>query len=129
MRDASRLNDLGLDPRAIEAAQQISPYSREGVDELRMLGIRSGLIRVRDQGNYISVQFDVPADTETTLLRFVHDFFESTNPWRPYVRIGNLRTNSETTYSWQELLDRLAEPRQNSATEFPLSSNPMETSH
>jgi hypothetical protein len=110
MRDPAALAALGVAPQVSTAAQQISPYDREAVDELRILGIRSGLIRVRDQGLYISVQFDMPAEAETDLLRFVRDFFEAENLWRPYVRVGNLRTNSEITYSWQEFLVRIAEP-------------------
>jgi hypothetical protein len=119
MRDAALMRRLDVDEHVIAAAQKVSPYG-DGVDELRILGIRSRLIRVRDQGNYIAVQFDAPTTAETILLRFVHDFFEATELWRPFVRVGNLRTNSETTYSWQEWLARLAEPLQSATTDFPV---------
>lgn len=109
MCDAAALAGLGVGPEVIVAAQQISPYGREDVDKLRILGIRSGLIRIRDQGLYISVQFDAAVDAETELLHFVHNFFRTTDLWRPYVRVGNLRTKSEITYSWQEFLDRVSE--------------------
>ncbi len=115
MCDEARMNELGLDPRIIEAAQRISPYSPEGEDQLRRLGIKSGLIRVRDHGNYISVQFDAPATAEASLLRFVFEFFEATILWRPYIRVGNLRTNVETTYSWQEAFDQVVPPPQAAA--------------
>jgi hypothetical protein len=109
MRDPAALSALGVAPQVSAAAEQISPYDREAVDELRTLGIRSGLIRVRDQKLYISVQFDAPIEAETGLLRFVRSFFEAEDLWRPYVRVGNLRTNCEVTYSWQEFVSLAAE--------------------
>ncbi len=110
MRDASAMAELGVALDVINAAQQIAPYGHDAVEELRILGIRSGLIRVRDQGLYISVQCDAPLDAKTELLRFVRSFFEAADLWRPYVRVGNLRTNCEVTYSWQEFVDRAAAP-------------------
>jgi hypothetical protein len=110
MRDAVALTELGVATEVIQAAQQISPYDRDAVDELRILGIQCGLIRVRDQGLYISVQFDALKETEEELLRFVRFFFEAANLWRPYVRVGNLRTNSERTLSWEEFLQRAKAP-------------------
>ena len=74
MRDASAMAELGVALDVINAAQQIAPYGHDAVEELRILGIRSGLIRVRDQGLYISVQCDAPLDAKTELLRFVRSF-------------------------------------------------------
>jgi hypothetical protein len=108
MRDPAALAALGVAPLVGKAAQQNPPYDREAVDQLRILGIRSGLIRVRDQGLYISVQFDAAVDAEAELLCFVRDFFETCELWRPFVRVGNLRTHIEQTLSWQEFLDRAA---------------------
>jgi hypothetical protein len=110
MRDATAMAELGVAQDVINAAQQIAPYGHDAVEELRILGIRSGLIRVRDQGLYISVQFDAPLEAQTELLCFVRNFFDAENLWRPYVRVGNLRTNSEITYSWQEFLVEIAGP-------------------
>ena len=109
MCDAAALAGLGVAPEVVSAAQKISPYGYDTVDELRILGIQSGLIRVRDQGMYISVQFDASKEVEEELFRFVRSFFETTNLWRPYVRFGNLRTNCEVTYSWQEFVSLAAD--------------------
>lgn len=108
MRDAAALAELSVASQVIDAAQRISPSGRDGENKLRILGIRNGLIRIRDQDMYISVQFDAPVEVETGLLHFVRGFFAANELWRPFVRVGNLRTNSEITYSWQELLDRFA---------------------
>lgn len=108
MHDSALLNELGVAPSIIAAAQQITPYSREGEDQLRVLGIQAGLIRTRDHGDYISVQFDATETEELTKLRFVYEFFLTTHQWRPYVRVGNLRTNTEITYSWEEFINRVA---------------------
>jgi hypothetical protein len=128
MRDAAALVELDVASHVIDAAQRISPYTREGVDELRIIGIRSGLIRVRDQGSYISVQFEAPTEAKTELLDFVRGFFESNDLWRPYVRVGNLRTNSEVTYSWQEFVDRAAPAHDTERLAF-IPSTPRRFTH
>ena len=97
---------LGVESSVIDAAQKISPYSRSGENELRLLGIRNGLIRVRDQHQYISVQFAAPESAEIARLRFVHAFLEAVTMWRPYVCVGNLTTNREAMLTWPEFVAR-----------------------
>jgi len=105
MQNSALLKHLGVESSVIDVAQGISPFSRVGENELRLLGIRSGLIRVRDQGRYVAVQFDAPESAEVALLRFVHSFLEAVAMWRPHVCIGNLRTNHEQMLTWSEFLE------------------------
>ena len=105
MQNSALLKHLGVESSVIDVAQGISPFSRDGENELRLLGIRSGLIRVRDQGRYVAVQFDAPESAEVALLRFVHSFLEAVAMWRPHVCIGNLRTNHEQMLTWSEFLE------------------------
>ena len=97
---------LGVESSVIDAAQKISPFSRDGENELRILGIRNGLIRVRDQDLYLSVQFAAPESAEIARLRFVHAFLEAVTMWRPYVCVGNLTTNREAMLTWPEFVER-----------------------
>lgn len=51
-----------------------------GMNEIRMAAINVGLVRVRDQGNYVSVQF--ASEQVRQVLRAVYDFLDGVFQWK-----------------------------------------------
>ena len=85
--DAEKMQTLGVAECVLERALGISPFSRQGEDELRMLGVDAGLVRIRDQNTYLAVQFRAPEAAEPAILAQVADVFEQTSLWRPAVKV------------------------------------------
>ena len=50
-----------------------------GMNEIRMAAINVGLVRIRDQGNYVSVQF--ASDQVRQVLRAVYEFLSGIFKW------------------------------------------------
>lgn len=93
MRDPQLLRELGVSDAVIDLAREVSPYSPEGEDELRMMGIDAGLVRIRDQDAYLCAQFRTSPERETELLAMVAVVFETESLWRPVVKFGNFDTD------------------------------------
>lgn len=109
MRNPRDMDKLGVPPEVQQQAQAISPYSKTGEDELRMLGINAGLIRVRDYASYVSIQFNCSPMAERKLLDFVCEFMDETRLWRQTIRLTNFRTQQEHYYTKEELRQAMLE--------------------
>jgi len=82
----------------------------EGQDEIRLAAIEAGLVRIRDHGNYISVQFAAEPNRLREVLRSVHKFLaETTTDKYADIIIDNFTTRESARLSLAELGKRLAE--------------------
>lgn len=106
MHDRVALEGLGVAAEVIAEAQGISPYSPDGEQALRMLGVNSGLVRIRDHQELITVQFSAMPETEPAVLVFVREFLEGVHLWRPWIKVGNFGTGEQAIVSWEEFVDR-----------------------
>lgn len=108
MSNPIELERLGVAADVAAKARELSPYSREGEQALRMLGIESGLVRIRDHGDLVTVQFSAAPAVEGRLLSTVIEFLESVQLWRPFVKLGNFQRGEQTVLGWEELVQRAA---------------------
>lgn len=51
-----------------------------GMNEIRMAAINVGFVRIRDQGNYVSVQF--ASETVRQVLRATYEFLDGVFQWK-----------------------------------------------
>jgi hypothetical protein len=81
----------------------------EGEDELRMIGVRSGLIRTRKHVNsYISVQFYTDPQNVESFLQSVLTFCQETEiALNQDLKIDNLKTGDTVVLTLEELGSRL----------------------
>jgi hypothetical protein len=78
------------------------------VDEIRMTGIRAGLVRIRSYHNRISVQFASIRTAEPEILCLVCTFLLDIEPFRDTpVDIDNLLTNDSARVTLRELQSKL----------------------
>lgn len=77
-----------------------------GMDEIRMAAINVGLVRIRDHGNYVSVQFASEQDRE--VLRSIHGLLEGVFQFPEMeLAIDNFTTQASTRITLRELGRRL----------------------
>jgi hypothetical protein len=57
LRSADNRIKLGLRPATIEYIESL-PRNAESVDEIRLAAVRDGMVRIRDFGNSVTVQFN-----------------------------------------------------------------------
>ena len=77
-----------------------------GMDEIRMAAINVGLVRIRDHGNYVSVQF--AAEQVREVLRSIHEFIAGVFMWtETELAIDNFTTQASTRITLRELGRRL----------------------
>ena len=68
VRDPKNADDLGLPPEVYAAIMRHPPTA---VDEIRILAVKCGLVRVREHPRYTSVQFWVEPNRVDAVLRAV----------------------------------------------------------
>ena len=116
--DPKAMDELGVRDELIHITKQHDPaevwgnplhLTKEQEDEVRLLGIKAGLVRIRDYGNYISVQFNASPHGERRILQRVAQFLDDTDEWRPQLHVGNLQTNEFKIYNKDELIQYILE--------------------
>lgn len=83
----------------------LHPFKDE--DEIRILGLKAGLVRMRDQGSYFAVEFSAqPADLPAVLRAAERVLTEiEARPWELF--LFNLTTNEEVRIAYNEFQQRL----------------------
>lgn len=89
MIDTNNQKTISLRPTEVEVLDSLDPVKE--LDEIRMVGVMSGLIRIRDYGNRVSVQFyATPAEIGQLLQSVVEAMPNVTRDRFPYLTIQNL---------------------------------------
>lgn len=79
-----------------------------GMDEIRLAGINVGLVRIRDHGNYVSVQFAAVESQVRSILRAIQEFCLKTFHWpETELVIDNFTSRSSIKITIRELGLRL----------------------
>ena len=77
-----------------------------GMNEIRMAAINVGLVRIRDHGNYVSVQF--ASEQVQIVLRSIHEFLSGVFKWpETEFHIDNFTMQASTRITLRELGRRL----------------------
>ena len=82
---------IGLPESAYEEVMRFSPTQE---DQIRLVAIRSGLVRIREHPRYVSVQYAAESDQEKPVLQAV------------FTALKNLKMSAETTLVIDNLLLR-----------------------
>lgn len=106
LRSADNRVALGLRPATIEYIESL-PTNAQSVDEIRLAAIRDGIVRIRDFGNRISVQFQARRGLRDLLFKIkevLNRFFQPSS----MVTIHNLATGEQTELTLIDLAQRLS---------------------
>ena len=89
--------------------QDIAKLQPQNVDEIRMLAIHGGLVRIRDYGNSTAIQFAADPQQVPTILWSILVALKGELKMHPYteLRIDNLRMKDSVTISLADLQTRL----------------------
>ena len=68
LQNQKNAEDLGLLP---EACKEIMGYAPTAVDEIRLVGVRHGLVRIREHKRHVSVQFWAELNCLNSVLQAV----------------------------------------------------------
>ena len=87
--DPNNQKKVVLGPTEVGVLNSLDPVKE--IDEIRVIGCQAGLIRIRDYGNRVSVQFHAPPVEVEQLLQLVVDAMpEVTRDRFPFLTIQNL---------------------------------------
>lgn len=93
LRDKVNQRAVGLPQNVCDAIDSLDPVTKQ--DEIRLLGLRAGLIRVRDYNSRLSVQFFAPRsqvrDRMWTVLEVLPQLFSGASH---YLTIHNMYDDS-----------------------------------
>lgn len=105
LRSADNRVKLGLRPATIEYIESL-PNDATSVDEIRLAAIRDGIVRIRDFGNSVSVQFQARRGLRDLLFKIkevLNRFFQPNS----MVRIHNLATGESVDLTLLDMAQRL----------------------
>ena len=68
LRNRQNVGSIGLPESAYEEVMRFSPTQE---DQIRLVAIRSGLVRIREHPRYVSVQYAAESDQEKPVLQAV----------------------------------------------------------
>jgi len=104
--DPENQKKVGLTTKQIEVLATLDPAKE--IDEIRMIGVMSGLIRIRDYGNRVSVQFYAPpAESEQSLRAAVKAMPTVSSDKHPFLTIQNLHDDSTARIHLSVLVAKL----------------------
>jgi len=109
--DPENQTKIGLGPEKVGVLNSLDPVKE--IDEIRMVGVMAGLVRIRDYRNRVSVQFySPPAEVEQLLQSVVEAMPNVTFDKHPFLTIQNLRDDSIARIHLMDLVAmlRAAEP-------------------
>jgi len=108
LKDAASARRLSLPEDVIEQIQHLSPFYKPQHDRIRMLGIESGLVRFRDQGRELVIQYKAPPKDEREVLKAVYNTIvqipDYASAWQ--LRIDNFATRETHRMTVDELCVR-----------------------
>lgn len=105
LRSADNRIELGLRPSTIEYIESL-PRTAESIDEIRLAAISDGMVRIRDYGNVMSVQFKARRGMRDLLFKIKEVIGRICEP-SCMVRIHNLATNESTELTFSDMVQRL----------------------
>ena len=95
-----------LTPKQVEVLGFLDPVKE--IDEIRMVGVMAGLVRLRDYRNRLSVQFYAPeSEVNAVLQAIVREIPEVTDDNSPFLTIQNLWDDSVARLPFEELTKKL----------------------
>ena len=89
LRNRENVASIGLPPSAYDEVMRFSPTQE---DQIRLVAIRCGLVRIREHPRYTSVQFSAESHQEKPVLQAV------------FTALKNLKMSAETTLVIDNLL-------------------------
>lgn len=98
--------------KTVEISQEVYAHLKTldpnlGMTEIRMAAINVGLVRVRDHGNYVSVQF-AASEQVREVLNSIREFLGTIFKWEETeLVIDNLTSQASTRITIRELGQRL----------------------
>lgn len=105
--DPENQRRVGLSPDQVRVLASLDPV-RE-IDEIRMVGLLAGLVRLRDYYKHVSVQFyAVPTAEPTLLSKVVATIPEVTADRYPVLAIQNLSSDAVARLDLLELAELLS---------------------
>lgn len=108
--DPEHQRRVGLPPEHVQVLASLDPV-RE-IDEIRMVGLLAGLIRLRDYYRHVSVQFyAVPSAVPGLLSQTTAALPHVTTDRHPQLVVQNLRDDSIARLDLSQLLQELAADR------------------
>ena len=107
LRSADNRIKLGLRPATIEYIESL-PRNADSVDEIRLAAIRDGMVRIRDYGGSVTVQFQARRGLRDLLFKInelLNRFYDASK----MIRLHNLATGESTDLSLVDMGSRLRE--------------------
>ena len=103
---ANNQQAVSLNPRYVSVLSTLDP--QQEIDEIRMIGVRAGLIRFRDYQNRLSIQFfDHPSHVQMPLDLIAETLPRVFEGVEHFLTIQNLYDDSKAAIWSQELIRRL----------------------
>ena len=104
--DPQNAKAIGLPDYVYDDIAQLQP---QDVDEIRMLALHAGLVRIRDYGNSTAVQFSADPQRVPNMLWSVLVVLKGELKMHPYteLRIDNLKMRDSVTINLADLQSRL----------------------
>lgn len=94
--------------RAEELLAGLSPHRAEDQDPIRIVGLRLGLVRVRDTGGVIAIQFWAPRGKVKEYLYNTWVACDKANLWGSQARIENFQyKGDQAQLPWEEFERRV----------------------
>lgn len=103
LKNKWNLKKWDLEPLGPELAKY-NEFNKAHVDEIRMIGLRAGLIRVRENMGTISIQFWAPRQKVSDYLYNTAQALKSVNLYGLQAYVHNLYYNDSVVIPWQEFL-------------------------
>jgi len=105
VRDKNNALSLGLSESVYETIIQHPPTA---VDEIRLLAVQAGLVRIREHRRYTSIQFAAERERVTSILRAVVEALSSVQLHPDtFLKIDNLLPGDSTSLTFADLAERL----------------------
>ena len=106
LKDEKNLTAFGLTD-LIPVLAPYNAFNPQQTDEIRMIGLRAGLIRIRDNKGTIAVQFSAPRGRVSDYLFHVLTCLEKEHEWGSQVWLNNLQYSESVVVPWQEFVKKV----------------------
>lgn len=105
IQNERKLKELGVPENYAMQIQSMNPHTQQ--DEVRILAMQAGLVRLRDNQKTYSIQFYLPRQAVRHALWAIVEFFQQikSNPWN--LTLHNLQYNEVVATTFSELTQKL----------------------
>lgn len=107
LHDEETARELGLPEKVIEDIQKLNPY--QDVNEIRILGVKHGLVRMRDNGQEVVAQFHARKGRVRNIIWAIYMALDEVPAYQDerIIRIHNLQYDEGNTLYRRELKKKL----------------------